>query len=459
MRKFAMPLVLLLLCLQLIFGLVSYYQLLFETTEFFGSKALLWSHLLVTPMALLLLAFQPQQYNQLSDKLVQAGERARAINRLMPTGLLIINSKGLITEANSAACRLFGFSEEEFMDMPIENLIPQEKRSIHPRYRTAFSQENRQRNMSEGNDQLFGLSRSGELLPLQIGLAPVVLGKDRSVAISVMDVSDRRRVMQQLEESNREMNVALEKLTQSNEQLERFAFICSHDLQEPVRMMHSFSQLLEKRAADSLDHKSREYLEYITNSATTTKTMITDILSFCRVDQSAENYAQVNLNIVLEQVCTTLQISLSEANGSVQWHDLPTIVGVHSQILQLLTNLITNGIKFNESAAPCVEVSAECHEDLWTISVSDNGIGIPPKYADSLFEMFSRLNSRADYPGTGLGLAICKRVAERHDATISLDRSADQGSRFVLKWPRKNATSADSSSNTSEEGHHVKSVA
>ena len=252
-----------------------------------------------------------------------------------------------------------------------------------------------------------------------------------------MEREKQKSLLVELQNNNVQMDMALDKLRKSNEQLERFAFICSHDLQEPIRMVQSFSQLLERKAANSLDEKSKTYLTYITEGAVRARELIKDILDFCRLDQVNEAHEEVSLSVLCKQVTITLSALLEEREAEVHWpDDLPSIIGVQSQIFQLLLNLIGNGVKFNRNSTPTVPISAEDEVDQWVVYITDNGIGIDPQYVSQIFKIFNRLNSRTEFPGTGIGLAICKKIADHHNAEILVDTHWNPGSRFVLRWPK-----------------------
>jgi len=241
----------------------------------------------------------------------------------------------------------------------------------------------------------------------------------------------------QLTKQNIQMDRAIEKLSHSNEQLERFAFVCSHDLQEPVRMVSSFGQLLEKRLGDQLDEKNKEYLHYITDGAQRAQSMIVDILSFCRLDQNTNTREIVSMNDVCQQVNSTLHELVKEKHAEFIWEKtLPKLNVVPSQLFQLIMNLVNNGLKFNRSKTPRVSISVIDENKQWRIEISDNGIGIDSKHTEKLFEIFERLNAKSEFPGTGIGLAICKKIVEQHGARITIASEPGEGTTFVLHWPK-----------------------
>ncbi|WP_169749040.1 sensor histidine kinase [Gynuella sunshinyii] len=372
----------------------------------------------------------------LNQRLSKSEFRYGSISQLMPTGVMLIDESGTIVEANDHVCKLFDYSPDEFIGLTVEQLVPEHIRGAHVGLRKAFRRENKMRQMAKTSSELVGLRKDGSSVPVEIGLAPIELDRHHYTLTSVVDVSERRQMMEELKEKNIKMDMAIERLSQSNQQLERFAFVCSHDLQEPVRMVLSFSQFLERRLEGTLDEKSQEYLNYITDGATRAREMITDILNFCRLDQNTDGHKEVDLTETCRQVKNTLQEVLSERQAEFTWEDnLPVIAAVPSQIFQLILNLVSNGIKFNVSEVPAVHVSVVRQTENLQIRIQDNGIGIDKKYQTKVFEIFQRLNSKAEFPGTGIGLAICKKIADQHGASLSIDSKVGKGSCFVLDWP------------------------
>jgi PAS domain S-box-containing protein len=374
--------------------------------------------------------------------------RRETINQLLPVGMMLVNQEGNIIEVNQETCHLFGYSEQELIGMPVDLLVPEAKRADHDKLRQSFSDNAKPRIMAANDTDLSGQCKDGSLIPLEIGLAPVQLGADRYMLATLLNVKERREAMESLKQKNIEMDLALEKLRQSNEQLERFAFVCSHDLQEPVRMVLSFSQLLKKKAAEQLDEKSLGYLGHITSGAERAREMISDILTFCRLDQVTNAYETFELSELCEQIYITLKPSLEEKNAEFTWPDtLPSLVGVKSQVFQLVMNLVSNGVKFNRTPHPKVVLSLNDNQDFWQIRITDNGIGIDPKYFHKLFHVFGRLNAKSDFPGSGVGLAICKKIVDQHSGGISIDSQPNQGTTFIINWPKlhKNDTPSPSS--------------
>lgn len=243
-----------------------------------------------------------------------------------------------------------------------------------------------------------------------------------------LDISDRKEIEEQLQQLNQE-------LKRSNEELGQFAYVASHDLQEPLRMVKSFTELLAKRYQGQLDDKADRYMNYITDGATRMQTLISDLLAYSRAGRFELTLKPTNLEQVVEQVCSDLQTVIQGKNAKIEVEPLPILDADPTQMQQLIQNLITNAIKYCEADVPLVQIRAELAQDCWTISIQDNGIGIDPEYAERIFVIFQRLHNKDDYSGTGIGLAICKKIVERHSGTIWMDSQIGQGSTFSFTLP------------------------
>jgi len=245
---------------------------------------------------------------------------------------------------------------------------------------------------------------------------------------SIRDITDRKVAEEQLKE-------ALEELKRSNTELEQFAYVASHDLQEPLRMVTSYVQLLSKRYSGRLDDDADEFIGYAVDGAMRMQLLINDLLAYSRVTTRAKPHESVDCEVLLEGVLKDQEVAIRES-GAVVTHDpLPTVTAERSQIRMVFENLISNGIKFHGSEPPAVHVSAAGDGDEWLFSVKDNGIGLDPKYADRIFVIFQRLHGRGEYPGTGIGLAICKRIVERHGGRIWVESEPGHGSVFYFTLP------------------------
>ena len=253
--------------------------------------------------------------------------------------------------------------------------------------------------------------------------------RDPLILLAIEDVTERRRLAAQVEERTR----ALER---SNTELERFAYVASHDLQEPLRMVASFTQLLAKRYEGRLDSDADEYIRYAVDGANRMKALINDLLVYARVGTDATAFAAISCDEVIQRAMANVQCAIVESGAALEVGELPTVVGDAGQLIQLFQNVLANALKFrHRSRAPVILLEAAADAGLWHFTVQDNGIGIAPEHAERVFLLFQRLHGRADYPGTGIGLALCRRIVERHGGRIWIDSPSDQGTRvhFTLR--------------------------
>jgi signal transduction histidine kinase len=230
-----------------------------------------------------------------------------------------------------------------------------------------------------------------------------------------------------------------QELARSNEELERFAYVASHDLQEPLRMVVSYLQLLERRYQGQLDATANEFIGYAVDGASRMQTLIRDLLSYSRVGTRTQAFALTDSADVVDKAIANLQMAIAKSAAVITHNSLPEVMVDSSQFAQLFQNLMGNAIKFHGEQPPQIHISAERIADGWQFSVRDNGIGIEPEYTERIFVIFQRLHRRADYPGTGIGLAICKKIVERHGGRLWIESELGQGSVFYFTIPDRAA--------------------
>jgi len=224
-------------------------------------------------------------------------------------------------------------------------------------------------------------------------------------------------------------------LARSNEELEQFAYVASHDLQEPLRKIAGFTELLATRYTDSLDEKGASYMAYIVDGATRMRCQINDLLNYSRVMSSNRELAKTDCSAVVSRVLRDMEPTIKESNTEVVCGPMPVILADHTQLGQLFQNLIGNAIKYRGAAPPKVTINAVQKSDCWIFSVADNGIGIAPEFHERIFAIFQRLHTRTEYPGTGIGLAVCKKIVERHGGKIHVESTEGHGSTFFFTIP------------------------
>ena len=216
----------------------------------------------------------------------------------------------------------------------------------------------------------------------------------------------------------------------------QFAYAASHDLQEPLRMITSYLQLIAQRHQDQLDEEANEFIGYAIDGARRMRQLIVDLLAYSRIGQQNQGIGQVDLEKILQQVLFNLEVQIQEANITITHDPLPTITADKTQMLQLLQNLISNAIKFRSEASPKIHVSATQDPSNWMIQVTDNGIGMERELTKKIFAIFQRLHTREEYPGTGIGLAICKKIVQKHKGEIWVDSEPGSGSTFSFSIPK-----------------------
>ncbi|HEY9698312.1 MAG TPA: PAS domain S-box protein [Trichocoleus sp.] len=265
------------------------------------------------------------------------------------------------------------------------------------------------------------------------------------------DITDRKQAEAALQQAKADLDIKVQERTvelqklnvelqRSNQELEQFAYVASHDLQEPLRAITGYTQLLMQDYHDRLDETAQEYAGYVIDGAKRMQQLIEDLLTYSRVGTKDLVPTMVDCNTLIEQVLRNLQISIAESHATVAYKDLPSLVADKSQLVQLFQNLISNAIKFQRHSSPHVEITAELKETEWQFRVQDNGIGIQPRFLDRIFEIFKRLHTRREFPGTGIGLAICKRIVDRHGGRIWAESEPGTGTTFYFTLPYEQFT-------------------
>jgi len=261
--------------------------------------------------------------------------------------------------------------------------------------------------------------------------ARIVKGEDGGplYLLGVMqDITERKQAQKKLER-------AMKDIKRSNRDLEQFAYVAAHDLQEPLRMVSSYTQLLAKRYEDALDKDANDFIHYTVDGCNRMRGLLESLLTLSRVGRRGKPFARTECRDVLASALKNLEVVIGENDATITYDELPAIMADEGQIVQLFQNLIANAIRYRGEAAPEVQVSAERRNGGWEFSVRDNGIGIDPEHYERIFEMFQRLHGRGAYPGTGMGLAVCKQIVERHGGNIGVESEPGKGSTFRFAIP------------------------
>jgi signal transduction histidine kinase len=289
--------------------------------------------------------------------------------------------------------------------------------------------------LAEHFDALDRVSK-GELTARVSGTSKVdLLGSLGKVTNQMIEsVSTEITERKQSEERLRETS---EELARSNAELELFAYVASHDLQEPLRMVSSYVQLLARRYKGRLNSDADEFIAFAVDGATRMQRLINDLLMYSRVGTKGRPFEPTDCNTVLGQSLVNLSATIEENRAVITSDDLPTVMADETQVAQLFQNLLSNAVKFRGEDSPRIHISCEQENNEWIFSVSDNGIGIDPGYHERIFAIFQRLHGKSEYPGTGIGLAICKKIVERHGGRMWLDSEPGKGSTFYSTIPAR----------------------
>jgi PAS domain S-box-containing protein len=351
------------------------------------------------------------------DERKSAEERFRRVVEAAPHATLMVDRHGRIALINQKGEELFGYRREELIDKPVDVLVPDRARASHPTLVKGFFGSPSARPMGVGRE-LFAQRSDGTLVPVEIGLSPLELSEGPHTLASIIDVTERKRIDDDLRRSNAD--------------LEQFAYIASHDLQEPLRMVASYTDLLAQRYRGQLDERADKYMHYIVDGAKRMQRLVADLLTYSRVGSQGVKMKPVNVAGVVKNVLVSLGPLIRETGASIDVADMPRVMADEVQLMQLLQNLIGNAIKFRSDRPPRVAIAAVEQDDRWLFSVQDNGIGIDVRFAERIFQMFQRLHEKERYEGSGIGLAIAKRIVERHRGRIWLESTLGEGTTFYF---------------------------
>ncbi|MGC1616536.1 MAG: PAS domain S-box protein, partial [Candidatus Acidiferrum sp.] len=355
--------------------------------------------------------------------LAQMEGRYRGLLEAAPDAMVVVNQGGAIVLLNVQAEKQFGYSRDELIGQKVKNIIPEgfAERLVADALRSV--EEALAQQIGTGIE-LTGRRKDQSEFPIEIMLSPLESTEGILVTAAVRDITTRKKAEADL------LN-KVEELNRSNEELGQFAYIASHDLQEPLRMVASYTQLLSKRYKGKLDSDADEFIAFAVDGASRMQRLILDLLAYSRVGTKGKDLLEISSEETLQQALINLRGAIAESGALVTHDRLPQVLADEMQLVQLFQNLVGNAIKYQNRGIPKVHISAARNGGMkWMFSVKDNGLGIDSQYFERIFGMFQRLHKREEFAGTGIGLAICKKIVERHGGTISVESQPGQGSTF-----------------------------
>jgi PAS domain S-box-containing protein len=350
------------------------------------------------------------------------------VESIKDLSIILLDLQGHVTSWNEGAQRAIGYTSEEIIGQSIGCFyVPEDKiqQKLSGMLKTVKEQG---RLVEEG----WKVRKDGSRFWAEVVITAIHDRENQLIGFSEMtrDLTERKQA-----DMDRERYI--KSLASSNTELRQFAYVASHDLQEPLRMITSYTQLLSKRYKGKLDADADEFIGYATDGAMRMRRLIEDLLMYSRLGSEKVPLVPIDCNDILKRALINLSITVLESGATVTSESLPVVHAVESQLLQLIQNLVGNAIKYHGSAPPLVHVSAQKKESEWVFAIRDNGIGLDPQFVDRIFIIFQRLHTSDKYAGTGIGLAVCKKIVERHEGRIWVESKPGQGATFYFTLPIK----------------------
>jgi PAS domain S-box-containing protein len=362
--------------------------------------------------------------------LAQMEGRYRGLLEAAPDAMVVVNQPGEIVLLNVQAEKQFGYHRDELLGQKVKNIVPEgfAERLIADALRSA---EDALAQQIGTGIELTGRRKNGSEFPIEIMLSPLESAEGVLVTAAIRDISVRKK-------SEEHLVKTVGELKRSNDELQQFAYVASHDLQEPLRMVASYTQLLAKRYKGRLDSDADEFIAYAVDGSTRMQRLVQDLLAYSRAGTNGKALHEVSSENALKEALTNLRATMEESGAIVTHDSLPAITTDDRQLAQVFQNLVGNAIKYRSAEVPHVHVSAtKTGGNEWVFSVRDNGLGIDPQYFERIFILFQRLHGPREFKGTGIGLAICKKMLERLGGRIWVESQPEEGSTFYFALPER----------------------
>lgn len=350
--------------------------------------------------------------------------RYRRLFETAQDGILILDAEaGQINDVNPFLIQMLGYSHEEFLGKKLWEI---------GLFKDIVASQNAFSELQEKGyiryEDLPLQTKDGRNINVEFVSNVYLVNGNRVIQCNIRDITRRKQ-------AEEESKMLMKELARSNADLKQFAYVVSHDLQEPLRSIRSFAQLLEKRYKDKLDDKANEFIDYIVSGVQKMELLIKDLLAYSQVETERQDFRSIKCSVALEEAIYNLRTAIKESNVELTYDFLPTVTADASQLSRLFQNLIGNACKFRGNEPLKIHISAQQKGNEWVFSVKDNGIGIAPNFFERIFAIFQRLHTRDEYQGTGIGLAICKKIVERHGGRIWVESEAGKGSAFYFTIP------------------------
>ncbi len=353
----------------------------------------------------------------------KAEARFRLVVESAPNAMVLVNQEGTISLVNTQTEKLFGYDRKELIGQKLELLIPDRFKHHHPEHRNTYFKKPQTRAMGAGRD-LFARCKNGMEIQVEIGLNPIETDEGHLVLASIIDITERK-----IQEATLQKQLELEI---KNKELEQFAYIASHDLQEPLRTVSNYMQVFEEDYINQLDDTAHKYLQSVKNATQRMRTLIKSLLDFSRLGVN-KKLILCDCQKLVQEVIADMHTAIKDAGCTIEIGQLPKVNLYEVEMRQVFQNLISNAIKFRKKdTAPKICITCELIDKKWRFAISDNGIGIAKEHFSKLFNVFQRLHTETEYAGNGIGLANCKKIVQLHDGEIWIESSPGEGTTFFF---------------------------